>query len=67
QVEMTGDERIKNVKGAFSLRRPAEVESMHVVLVDDVFTTGGHLQECAAVLKKAGAAHVTALTLARAI
>ena len=67
QVELTGDERIKNVKGAFSLRRPVEVESMHVVLVDDVFTTGATMQECAAVLKKAGAAHVTALTLARAI
>jgi competence protein ComFC len=40
---------------------------MHVVLVDDVFTTGATMQECAAVLKKAGASHVTTLTLARAI
>lgn len=67
QVELTGDERIKNVKGAFSLRDPAGVEAKHVVLVDDVFTTGATMQECATVLKKAGAAHVTALTLARAI
>lgn len=67
QVELTGEERIKNVKGAFSLRKPAEVDARHIVLVDDVFTTGATMQECAAVLKKAGAAQVTALTLARAI
>jgi ComF family protein len=67
QVELTGDERIKNVKGAFSLRNPAEVEARHIVLVDDVFTTGATMNECAAVLKKSGAAQVTALTLARAL
>jgi len=67
QVELTGEERIKNVKGAFSLRKPAEVEARHIVLVDDVFTTGATMNECAAVLKKSGAAQVTALTLARAI
>jgi ComF family protein len=67
QVELTGDERIKNVKGAFSLRKPGEVEARHIVIVDDVFTTGATMQECAAVLKKAGAGQVTALTLARAI
>jgi ComF family protein len=67
QVELSGDERVKNVKGAFSLRKAVEVEARHVVLVDDVFTTGATMQECAAVLKKAGAGQVTALTLARAI
>ncbi|HSB34186.1 MAG TPA: hypothetical protein VLG39_07000 [Nitrospirota bacterium] len=67
QVELTGDERIKNKKGAFSLRRPAEVEAMHIVLEGDVFTTGATMQECAAVLKKAGAVRVAALKPARAI
>jgi ComF family protein len=67
QVELTGDERIKNVKGAFALRQPGEVEDRHVVLIDDVFTTGATMNECAVVLKKAGAARVTAFTLARAI
>jgi predicted amidophosphoribosyltransferase len=66
-VELTGDERIKNVKGAFALRQPGEVEDRHVVLIDDVFTTGATMNECAVVLKKAGAARVTAFTLARAI
>jgi predicted amidophosphoribosyltransferase len=48
------------------LRRPGEVENRHIVLVDDVFTTGATMNECAGVLKKAGASQVTALTLARA-
>lgn len=67
QVELSGEERIKNVAGAFALRRAQEVADMSVVLVDDVFTTGATMNECASVLKKAGAAQVTAFTLARAL
>jgi ComF family protein len=67
QVELTGAERVKNVEGAFSLRKASDVADRSVVLVDDVFTTGATMNECALVLKKAGAARVTALTLARAL
>ncbi len=67
QVELTGDERIKNVKGAFTLRYPGKVTGKSVVLIDDVFTTGATMNECAHVLKQAGAMQVTAFTLARAI
>lgn len=67
QVELTGEERIKNVAGAFALRRPQEVEGKRVVLVDDVFTTGATMDECARVLKQAGASEVISLTAARAV
>ena len=67
QVELSGDDRIKNVAGAFALRRPLDVCGLSVLLVDDVFTTGATLNECADVLKIAGAGSVTALTLARAL
>lgn len=67
QVELTGVERIRNVAGAFALRRPEAVTDRSVVLVDDVFTTGATMNECASVLKQAGAAQVTAFTLARAV
>ncbi len=67
QVELSGEERVKNVTGAFALRRPGEVRDRDVLLVDDVHTTGATMNECAAVLKDAGAARVTALTIARAV
>lgn len=67
QVELSGEERVANVAGAFALRRPGEVSGRTVLLIDDVHTTGATLNECARVLKKAGAARVMALTLARAV
>jgi ComF family protein len=67
QVELSGSERIKNVAGAFSLRRPDEMRDRDVLLIDDVYTTGATLNECARVLKDAGASRVTALTIARAV
>jgi ComF family protein len=67
QVELSGEERIKNVAGAFALRRSDEMKDRDVLLIDDVFTTGATMNECARVLKDAGAARVTALTIARAV
>lgn len=67
QVELSGPERRSNVKGAFGLLRPAEVQDKRILLIDDVFTTGATMNECAKVLKKAGAASVTVLTLARTV
>jgi predicted amidophosphoribosyltransferase len=66
-VELSGEERVKNVAGAFLLARPRDIQNKAILLVDDVFTTGATMNECAAVLKDAGAAHVTALTIARAV
>lgn len=57
--------RARNVKGAFSLAQPEAVDGRHVVLVDDVLTTGATLGECTRVLLATGAARVDVLTLAR--
>jgi ComF family protein len=67
QVELSGEERVKNVTGAFALRFPKKVEDKHILVIDDVFTTGATMNECAGVLKSAGAEQVTACTLARAL
>ena len=59
-------ERIENLHGAFRLRKNADVRDLHVLLIDDVLTTGSTLSECARVLKEAGARSVHAATAARA-
>jgi ComF family protein len=59
--------RARNVRGAFALRRGCSVKGKRVVIVDDVLTTGATVEECARVLRRAGAAFVGVLTLARAL
>jgi ComF family protein len=59
--------RRRNVAGAFALKGGREARGRRIVLVDDVFTTGATLEECARVLLRAGAARVDALTLARTV
>ncbi|MBI5696552.1 MAG: ComF family protein, partial [Nitrospirae bacterium] len=66
QVGMGHAERLANVKGAFEVARPGEFAGARVLLVDDVYTTGATVNECARVLMKAGAASVRVLTVARA-
>jgi competence protein ComFC len=62
QVELSAGARRTNVAGAFVSRGPV---AGRILLVDDVFTTGVTLSECAGVLRKAGAGEVHALTLCR--
>jgi competence protein ComFC len=61
--------RLKNLKGAFRvtshLFRPTRVPELGAILVDDVFTTGSTLHECADTLRKAGCPSVIAITLLR--
>ncbi|MFP3981665.1 MAG: ComF family protein [Desulfobacterales bacterium] len=59
--------RIKNMKNAFVVKHPDQVAGKNVLLVDDVYTTGSTVEECARVLVRAGAADVFVLTLARAV
>jgi ComF family protein len=67
QTHLSAEERRANVRRAFSLRRPEIVAGRHVVLVDDILTTGSTASACAACLREGGAATVGVLTVARAI
>jgi len=58
--------RRESVTGAFDVRAPKQIAGRRVLLVDDVFTTGATVSECANVLKVAGAEDVFVLTIARA-
>jgi len=69
-VSQTGlgrQQRLKNIKGAFRVKIPEKVIAKKVLLVDDVYTTGATVNECARVLLKAGAERVDVLTVARAM
>jgi ComF family protein len=59
--------REANVRGAFALRAGRAVAGRRVVIIDDVLTTGATVEECARVLRRAGAAWIGVLTLARAL
>lgn len=60
-------ERWESVRGAYEMRRGANVDNLRVLLIDDVCTTGATLDSCARALKRAGAKSVTGLTVARVI
>ncbi|HEY2841116.1 MAG TPA: phosphoribosyltransferase family protein [Pirellulales bacterium] len=66
QGPMLRTERLRNVRGAFELHSEEVVRDAHVIVVDDVVTTGATCDEVARVLRRAGARRVTVATLARA-
>jgi competence protein ComFC len=66
QTSLAAEERRRNVKGVFRLKKRERIEKKTVILVDDVFTTGSTLRECSIVLREGGAKEVRALTLAQA-
>ncbi len=66
QAGLTFRQRRLNVRGAFTVSDPAAVSMKHVLLIDDIFTTGATTRAAAQALVKAGAASVFVATLARA-
>lgn len=67
QGHMKKAERKQNVSKAFQVKNALKIVGKHVLLIDDVMTSGATLNECAKALKKAGANKVSYLTLARVL
>jgi ComF family protein len=67
QTGLGRKERLQNIKNAFGVSDSSKVKGKKILLVDDVYTTGATVNECAKVLLRSGAARVDVLTLARAM
>lgn len=67
QVGLAYKERKENIAGAFTVPDKTVIKGKEIILVDDVYTTGSTVNECAKVLKKNGAAKVFVVTVARMV
>ena len=65
QMKLSLKEREENIKNVFAVKNPAQVKGKKVFLVDDVYTTGSTMEECARILKEAGAKTVWGMVVAR--
>jgi ComF family protein len=69
QVGLTGDRRLKNVRGAFASHPRAleRLKGRSVVIVDDVYTTGATVKAVTRALKRAGVEKIEVLSFARVV
>lgn len=65
QSELTASQRKRNIREAFLLRNQPEISKKNILIIDDIFTTGSTVDECAKLLKRNGAGVVEVLTVAR--
>lgn len=65
QMNLSFTERQKNVRGAFAIQKNITMNDARLLLIDDVKTTGATLEECAKVLRKAGAAEIYAAVVVK--
>jgi ComF family protein len=67
QIGLSRHQRRENIRGAFVVAKPVEVSGREVLVIDDVFTTGTTVSECARILRRAGATKVYVATVARTL
>jgi ComF family protein len=67
QIGLTTHQRRENLQGAFGVAQPEVVKGREMLVVDDVYTTGATVSECARVLRRAGATKVWVATVARTL
>lgn len=66
QTKKSRIERWENVEHAFEVRKPNQLNDKHILLVDDVLTTGATLEACAQTLLKSETCKISIITLAMA-
>ncbi len=67
QTGLSSHQRRENMRGAFTVDRLTEIMGRQILLIDDVFTTGTTVSECARLLRRTGATHIWVATVARTL
>nr|HPI41827.1 phosphoribosyltransferase family protein [Pseudobdellovibrionaceae bacterium] len=65
QTTFNKQQRQKNIANAFAIKNPDLISNKTIFLIDDVFTTGSTMEECAKILKANGASKVFGIVIAR--
>ncbi|WP_160692036.1 phosphoribosyltransferase family protein [Clostridium sp. C2-6-12] len=65
QKKLKKDERFKNIRGAFGVKKGINIKNKKIILIDDVTTTGATLKEASELLKKFDISDIKLLTLAK--
>lgn len=65
QSTLSKNKRQENVKNVFDVKNKNEIKNKKIILIDDIYTTGSTVNECARVLKKAGAGEIFVITIAK--
>ncbi|MDI6895681.1 MAG: phosphoribosyltransferase family protein, partial [Bacillota bacterium] len=66
QVELEAKTRKEILRRAFFIKNKSLIENKKIILVDDIYTTGSTMEECARILKEAGAKEIIGIVVARA-
>ncbi len=67
QAKLNKEQRLSNIKDSFQFCNNNKLSLLQIILIDDVFTTGATMRECARILKQAGIKKVWGFTLARTV
>ena len=67
QIGLSRHQRRENLRGAFAVSDPTQIDGRYILLIDDVYTTGATAAECTRVLLRAGARRVWMATVARTL
>ena len=61
----SAEQRRENIKNAYALWKPERIAGKRILIIDDIFTTGSTVSECARMLGKAGAEVILCAAVAR--
>lgn len=65
QSGLNKEQRLQNIKGAYTLKHPNKLQAKKVLIIDDIYTTGSTVNECSKIISKANTEKIGVLTIAK--